>query len=202
MEDLIQNADTLFDERPSSSPPVPLPDVAETTSTYYTYGSLFLSPELPQPGEVQAMGSTTRHNPELVSGILRSTQSPFSSLPLDAAMESRLTPSPTPLLSPLLGFPSSQTLTEGVETTTQEQVIPEARGTKAAETLANSTPAEVASVPPTSVAEWRLRQSRLLPHPEALTAPQSPPESVLSSTSDFPLSSATSLRTRMGTFSP
>ncbi len=211
MEDLIQNAHTLFDERPSPTPPVPSPDGAEITSTY-TYGS-FLSPELPQPAEIEAMGSTTRHRPGLVGGIPTSTQSSFSSLPSDAAMESHLTPSPTPLLSPLLGLPSSQTLTEGVETTPQEQVpvvIPEASGTKAVETLANSTPAEVVSVPPTSVAEWRLRQSRLSPHPEAVTIPQSPPESVLSTTSDFPLSSATSLRTGiatslqtgMGTFSP
>ena len=38
--------------------------------------------------------------------------------------------------------------------------------------------------------------------PDATTIPQSPHESVISSTSDFPLSSATSLRTRMGPLSP
>jgi len=170
----------------------------------YTYGP-FLSPELPQPVEVQAMGSTTGHRPGLFGGIPMSTQSSFSSLPSDAAMESHLTPSLTPLLSPLLGLPSSQTLTEGVETTSQEQVpvvIPGARGTKAVETLVNSTPAEVVSAPPTSVAEWRLRQSRLPPHPEPLAIPQSPPQSMLSNTSDFPLSSATSLQTAMRPFSP
>jgi hypothetical protein len=75
--------------------------------------------------------------------------------------------------SPILLSPlfESPTLTEGVEMTTQG-----------------------------SVAEWRLRQSRL--PPDALTIPQSPPESVLSSLSDFPLSSATSLQSRMGRFSP
>ncbi len=201
MGDLIQNAHTLFDGRPSPSPPVSSPNVVERTSTF-TYGSLFLSPELSQPAEVEAMGSTTRHRPGLVGGILTSTQSSFSSLPSDAAMESRPTTTLTPLLSPLLGLPSSQTLTEGVETTTQEQVVPEARGTKVVETLANSTPAEVVSVPTTSVAEWRLHQSRLPPQPEAVTIPQSPPESALSSTSDFPLSSATSLQTGIGRFSP
>ncbi len=197
MEDLIQNAHTLFDERPPPSPPVPSLDVAGTTSTY-TYSSL-LSPELPQPAEVEAMGSTTRHRPGLIGGIPTSTQSSFSSSPSDAAMESRLTPSPTPLLSPLI--PSSKTLAEGVETTMQEQVIPEARGTKAVETLPHSTPPEVVPVSPTSVAEWRLRQSQLSPHPEAPRIPQSPPESVLSSTSEFPLSSATSLQTAMRPFS-
>ncbi|KAH8989386.1 hypothetical protein EDB86DRAFT_3081124 [Lactarius hatsudake] len=196
LEDLIQNANTLFDERPSP------PDAAETTSTQ-TYGSLFLSPELPQPAEVLA--SPTRHRRGLVGGVPTSIQSSssFSSSPSDAATESRLTPSPTGLLSPLLGLPSSQTLTEGVETTTQEQAIQEAGGTKAVETLPDSTPANVVSVPPTSVAEWRFRQSLLLPpHPEPLTIPQSPPESVLSGTSDFPLSSATSLQTGIGVFSP
>ncbi len=199
MEDLIQNAHTLFDERPPPSPPVPSLDVAGTTSTY-TYGSL-LSPELPRPAEVGAMGSTTRHHPGLIGGIPTSTQSSFSSSPSDAAMESRLTPSLTPLLSPVMGLPSSKTLAEGVETTMQEQVIPEARGTKAVETLLHSTPPEVVPVSPTSVAEWRLRQSQLSPHPEAPRISQSPPESVLSSTSEFPLSSATSLQTAMRPFS-
>jgi hypothetical protein len=200
MEDLIQNVDILFDERPPPSSPVPSPDMTETTSTI-AFGSFF-SPEFPHPTEVEA-GSTTRHHPTFVDGIPMSTQPSFSSLPLDAAMESRLTlaPSPNSLLSPLLGFPSSRTLTEGVKTTTQG-FIPEVRDSEAVETLPNSTLAEVVSVPPTSVAERRLPQSRLPPHhPEAVTIPQSPPESVLSSTSDFARSSVTSLQTRMG-FSP
>jgi hypothetical protein len=196
MEDLIRNAHTLFDEQPSPSPPIPSFN-AETT-TLYTYGSLFLSPELPQ---VQAVGSRTAHRSGLVGGAPSSTRSSLS-LPSDAAMESRLTPSPAPLLSPLLGPPSSQTLTEAVEMTAQEELIPEARGPKSKETLVDSTPAEVVSVPLSSVAEWRLRQSRLPPQTDSMTIPQSPPESVLSSMSDFPLSSATSLQTRMGPFSP
>jgi hypothetical protein len=51
--------------------------VAETTSI--THGSLFLSSELPQPTEVHAMDSTTRHHPVIVGGIPTSTQSSFSS---------------------------------------------------------------------------------------------------------------------------
>ncbi len=187
MEDLIQNAHTLFDERPSPSPPVPSPHVAKTASTY-TYRSLFLSPELPQLAEVHAMGSTTRHRPGLVCGIPSSTQSSFSLLSSDAAMESCLTPSPTPLRRPLPGPPSSLILTEGVETTTQQQIISKARGTKV-----------VISPLFTSVAGSRPPQPRLHPHQEALTIPQSPPESVLSSSTDPALASAsTSLQTRMG----
>ena len=197
MEDLIQNAHTLFDERPSESPPVPSSDVAEP-KTAHTYSSLFLSPELPQSAEVQAAGSTSRHRPGFVDGIPASTHSSFSSFPTDASPESRLTPPPIDLLSPLLGLSSSKTLAEGVETTTQEQLIPEARGTEAIMTLPNSTPPDVVPLPaPTSVAEWRLHQSRLPPDPEALTTPQSPPESLLSSMSNVPLSSAMSLQTRM-----
>ncbi|KAH8986341.1 hypothetical protein EDB92DRAFT_2116474 [Lactarius akahatsu] len=151
MEDLIQNAYTLFDEHPS-----PSPDAAVPTSTF-TYGSLFLTPELPQT-EVQAIGSTTRHRQEFLRGAPTSAQPSFSSLPSDTAVESHLTPSPTPLLSPLLGFPSSQqTLTE---MTMQEPVTPEVRGTKAVEGLAKSPLAEVVSIPPTSVAEWRSRLPR------------------------------------------
>ncbi|KAI9456974.1 Rho GTPase activation protein, partial [Lactarius psammicola] len=144
MEDLIRHARTLFDERPSPSPTVPPPHVTEATSTL-TSGS-FLSPELSQSPEGQAMSPTTRYHPGLVGGIPTSTQSSLSSLPSDASMESHLAPSLTPLLSPLQGLPSSQSLLEGltggVETTRQEQVIPEARSTQAVETLINSTLAE------------------------------------------------------------
>ncbi|KAI9431838.1 Rho GTPase activation protein [Lactarius psammicola] len=196
LEDLIQNANTLFYERPSPLPPVHPPHMAETGSTFTP--DSFLSPDLPQPAEVQAMGSTTRHRPGPVGGILTATQSSLPSLPSDSVTESRLTPSPTSLLSPLQGPLSSRIFTEGVETTTQEQVIPEARGTQAVETLGNSTPA----IPLTSVAEWRLRQSRLSLRPEAVTMPQSPPESVISFTSDFPLSSATSSHAGMGRLFP
>jgi len=177
MEDLIQNVHTLFDERPSPPSPFSSPDVAETMSTL-TYGSSFLSHE---PAEVQVVRPGHQHNLGFVGGIPTSTQSSFSSLvPSDAVMESRFTPLAAPVLSPLLGLSS---LTEGVETTAQEQVIPEVRGIKAVEILATSTPAEVVSVPLTSVAEWRSQQLRI------------PPESVVSRTSDRPLSSATSLQT-------
>ncbi|KAH8996989.1 hypothetical protein EDB86DRAFT_3243261 [Lactarius hatsudake] len=173
LEDLIRNAHTLF-EQPSTSP-IPPPYVTKTTSTLtMTYGSC-LSPELPQPAEVQATGSTTRHLPGLMGGIPTFIQ---SSLPSGTAMEGHLTPSPTPLLSPLLELPSSTILTEAVETTTQEQVVLEVRGAEMVETFLDSSPPKV--VPPTSVAEWRLHQSQLPPHPEPLTVPQSSLDSVSS----------------------
>ncbi|KAF8269704.1 hypothetical protein EI94DRAFT_1724481 [Lactarius quietus] len=200
MEDLIQHVHTLFDERPSPSQPGLSSNAAETIYTYtpstYTYSALFSSSE---PPGVPATATTTRHRPGPVGVIPTSTQSSFSS-PSDATMESRPTLPPTGLLSPLLGLPSSQTLAEEVETTTQEPTIP--NDTKEVETSAISDPEELRLVPVTSVAEWRLRQLQLSPRPEAVTIPQSPPESVLSSRSGFPLSSATSLRTGMGGNSP
>jgi hypothetical protein len=197
MEDLIQNAYTLFDERPSQSPPVPSSHVAEATSTH-TDGSSFLSPELPQFAEVRATGSTSRHRPGLVDDSPAFTLSSFSSFPSDYSVVSRLTPPSFDLLSPLLGLSSSKTRT-GVETTTQERPIRQARRTGAIGTLPNSTRPDVVPLPaPTSVAEWRLHQSRVPPDPEALRRPRTPPESILSSTSDSPHSSATSLQTRMG----
>ena len=191
LEDLIRNAHTLFDEPPSTTPTVPSPPMAETTSTFPS-GSL-LSAELPQPSEVGAMGSATQPHPGLVRVIPTSAQLSFSSLPSHIAVESSPTPSPTTLPSSLLGLPSSNNLVEGVETTSQEYVIPEVRGTEVMETLVFGPSSEVVSVPPTSVTEWRLRQSQLPPQPDAVTIPQSPPESMLSSTSDLPLSSVMSL---------
>ncbi|KAN0140324.1 hypothetical protein V8E53_002220 [Lactarius tabidus] len=192
LEDLIQNAPTLFDKLPSQSPPVPSSNIAEVTSTD-TYGSLFLSPESPESAEVEATGSSSRHRPGIVDGTPASAQSSFSSFPSDASPDSRSAPPQTALLSPLLGLSSSKTLMEGVETTAQEQLVPEARDTEVVK-----TPPDVVPLPgPTSVAEWRLHQSQLSPDPEAQSIPQTPPGSVLSSTSDFPLSSATSLQTRL-----
>ena len=191
LEDLIRNVHTLFDKSPSTSPRVPSPQAADTTSTFPS-GS-FSSAELSQPSEVDVMGSTSQHRPGLLSVIPASTQSSFPSLPSHVAMEHRLIPSPTALPSSLLGLPSSNVLVEVVKTTSQEQVIPKVRGTEAVETLADGPSSEVVSVPPTSVTEWRLRQSQLPPQPDAVTIPQSPPESVLSSSSDLPHSSVMSL---------
>ena len=169
MEDLIRNAHTLFNERPSQPPPVPSFKVAEATSTH-TYGS-FLSPGFPQSSEIQPTGSTSRHRPGIVDGVRASTQPSSSAFPSDGAVVNRFTPPLASLTSPLRELSLSRMPTEGVQTTTQER-LPKVRGTKG--------------------------KSRALPHSETPTIPQSPPESILSSASGFPLSSATSLQTRMG----
>ena len=194
MEDLIQNAHTLFDTRPSP-PPISSSYVAEATSNN-TYGSMFTTPESSQAAQVQGTGSTIRNRPWLADGIptSRSTQPSFPSLPSDSAMEIRLASSPTSFLSPLLGFPSPRVLAGGAETTpTQGQILPEGRDVEA-EKLANGIPAEVAP------STWsRPSQPRPLPQPEAL---QSPSDTVSSNSSYIPPSSATSLQTRLANFSP
>lgn len=202
LKDLIQNVHTLFDERRPLTPPVPSLDVSETTSAPSL--DSFLSPEPAGSADVQAISTPGQHYPSLVqvgdTPVL--AQLSFSSLLSDTTSENHLTPGPSqnPFIGPLLGlrFPSSQTLNEEMETTTGEK----ARELNAVETLSNSTlaPPEVsAQVTPSSVAEWRLQvPSQLPPQPEVPTIPQSPTESVPSSISDFPLSSATSMQTRMG----
>ena len=120
MEDLIHNARSLFDERPFQPPHVPSFDAAEMTSTD-TDGSLFLSPEFPQPSDVQATGSTSRHRPGIVDGIHVSTQSSFSTFPSDhGTSANRFTPLQTSLMSPQRGLSSSKMPTEEMEATTQE----------------------------------------------------------------------------------
>lgn len=147
MEDLIQNAHTLFYKRHFLSPSVPSSSVADTASA-------------------------SRYRPWLFYGNPTATQ-PFPSSPSDTSMDIRLT-------SPRW------------ETTTLGPVMPEVRDAQVVKTL------EAVAVPPTSTAEWR---SRPLPQPEAVTTLQSPTETVQSSTSYIPASSATSLQTRMGRFS-
>ena len=126
------------------------------------------------------------------------------SLLSDSDSESRLTPSLTPFSNPHgipQSSPSSQTLKEGVETTTQDRVVPKAMEIKTVEILSNSTialPEASAQVAPSFVAEWRLRvPSQLSLQTEAPTIPPSPTESVVSSISECHVSSATSLQTTL-----
>ena len=186
MEDLIRNVHTLFDDQPSTSPSVSSPAAPST----FPSGSS-LSADLLQPSEADATGRATRRL-RILGVIPTSTHTSFSSLPSGVALESHLTPSPTALV----GLPPSNILVEGIETHSQEQVATEAKGTEVVEpeALANSPPPEVGSVLSSSVAEWQLRQSQLSQQLGEVTVPQSPSDSVLSSsTSDLPLSSVMSL---------
>ena len=188
MEDLIQNAPILFDEHPLQSSPNPPPHMAETMSTLSN--SSLLSSEFSLPTEAQAVGPTAGHRRSLVSNIPASTQSSFPISHPDSPVEGRLIPALVPLLSPLLGLSPSQTFRERTETTTEEQDIPEARGSQGVGTLPNSLLQEVVSGASTSDAGWWLPHPGLRQHSEEPTIPQSPPESVRSSSTDFSFSSA------------
>ena len=95
--------------------------------------------------------------------------------------------------SPGRGLSLLQTPMGVVETTEGTQG---ARGSKAVEVLSNNTPQGGLSPLPTSVAEWRHQVRQPEEHPQpALTIPQSPTGSVLSSSLDFMRSSATSSQT-------
>jgi hypothetical protein len=177
MEDLIQNAQILFDEHPPPSSPVPSPHIEQTTPTL-SFGPL-MSAELSRSAEAQAVGSTTQDRSGLVGGTPTSSLSSVSPSQLDAAVEGHLSPPMVPVLSPLLGLSSSQTLHGILEATTQERVVHNARGTQ-------TEPTDVDSVPPTSsVADWWLPQLGLHAHIGDPMVPQSPPESVRSSSTDF-----------------
>jgi hypothetical protein len=177
MEDLIQNAQILFDEHPPPSSPVPSPHIEQTTPTL-SFGPL-MSAELSRSAEAQAVGSTTQDRSGLVGGTPTSSLSSVSPSQLDAAVEGHLSPPMVPVLSPLLGLSSSQTLHGILEATTQERVVHNARGTQ-------TEPTDADSVPPTiSVADWRLPQPGLHAHIGDPMDPQSPPESVRSSSTDF-----------------
>ncbi|KAH8997043.1 hypothetical protein EDB86DRAFT_2917669 [Lactarius hatsudake] len=145
------------------------------------YGSLFLTPEFPQYSEVQATGSVLRPRPRPISHIHMSSQSTSSVSPPDSTVDlsGRLTPTLVPLLSPLPGFSRSRGSSETKEAPTREQFKHQPRSREAI--FSNSSQ----------------------DHLEALSLSLSPGGgSVLSDITDYPLSSATSLRSAMGTYSP
>jgi hypothetical protein len=180
MEDLIQNAQGLFDERPAPSEPVPSPHMEETMSTL-SFGP-FMSAHFSRSAKAQAVGSATRDRSDLVGGTPTSTLSSFSPSQLDAPLEGRLAPLTVPLLSPLLGLSPSQTLQERLEMTTQERVIHDTDDTP----VIGTEPTEVDAVPPTSsIADLWLPQPGLHEHMGELMVPQSPSESVRSNSTDF-----------------
>ncbi|KAH9032156.1 hypothetical protein EDB85DRAFT_1274353 [Lactarius pseudohatsudake] len=167
LEDLIQNAQALFNEGPLPPlpPPVPTLHVAQTVPMS-TYSSL-LTPESSQSTEVHAIDSTSRHP-------FTSNQSPSSPSLSDSHVGTpgrRLAPT-DPLAKPPAGASVVTDPSGGMETTTQEQAILKARGTKAVKTFRNSTPGPSKLIP-TSGADWWLQP----PSHQGVT--QSLPESIV-----------------------
>ena len=198
MEDLIRNAQALFHEYPLPPTP-PSSTQAEETASITSYGSVFLSPDVQQHSEVQAMGSFLRPRP--VSLIYPSTQSTSSVSPSDSPVDvsSRATPNMVPLLSPLPGFSRSPSSTETKETTTREQVRNKVRSKEA---IFLNPSQDVDPPPPHPTASRRLSQQ---PYSEALALSLNPgagSQLLDVNITDNPLSFATSLPTAMGAYSP
>lgn len=175
MEDLIQNAHTLFDE-PISPSSLPSDHTHGPRNSMISYSSLFESSLFAEPHIISPEGSSARSS----SSIFPSDYSPNLSIP------PRLPPSL--FLSPLLGLSPSQTLTDGTDSPEPEEVIPQV--TKSSHT----------SPPLTSASTQQLPQQR--PHIQISTVPHSPPTSLPSSSAFHPASSATSLQSELRTFSP
>lgn len=197
MEVLIKNAQTLFHEYPLPPTPPSSTGLAEETSSVISYGSLFLTPEFPQYPEVQATGSVFRPRSRPISHIHVSSQSTSSVSPSDSTgdLSGRLTPTLVPLLSPLPGFSRSRGSSETKEAPTREQFKHQPRSREA---IFSNSSQDVGPPPPQSMVSRRQPQ-----YLEALSLSLSPGAgSVLSDITDQPLSSATSLRSAMGAYSP
>ncbi|KAI9433313.1 Rho GTPase activation protein [Lactarius indigo] len=111
MEDLIQNAHTLFDE-PFSPPPPPSAHAGSRYSTI-SYSSLFSSTLFAEPQAIGPEGSASARSS---STIFLSASSVELSTPPGL---------PNTLPSPLMGFSPLDTPTDGRDTLGPEQVIPE-----------------------------------------------------------------------------
>lgn len=198
MEVLIRNAQALFHEYPL--PPTPPSAQAEETASMIGCGSLFLSPEFPQYSEVQDMGPVLQPRPLPLSHMHTSAQPTSSVSPQDSPVDisGRLTPTLIPLLSPPSGFSPSRSSPDTKETPTRGQVKHNA---SSREVLFPASSQDVVPPPPQPTATRRLSQQR--PYSGVFSLSLSPGAgSLLSDITDHPFSSATSLQSVMGAYSP
>ncbi len=171
MENLIDNAHTLFDERlPPSSPPLPPAPTGEPVPVI-SYGSSHTKvalPPLPQLGEALGADFSPQLPPRPTGSIHPSTRSnpPMSS--------SRLIADPSASIPPAALPPRIQTTTDAIDQSTRQSVV---SGTS---TLVEKAPEPAQDfVPPptaTRASEWYQGEQHL--------APESAPETPLTDTID------------------
>ena len=179
MEDLISNANTLFDESLSPSPQSSA--LAGARNSIISYSSLFESSPYAEPHVV---------DPE-VSTSARSSSSMF---PSDTSMDlsrPRTLP-PNLFLNPVMGLSPPQTPMNGRYSSGSEQVIPDGEDSSTVMVLPHTSP------PLTSATKQQLSQE--LPFLQVSTIPHIPPKSPSSSSAFHPASSTTSLQTEMESF--
>ena len=124
MEDLIENAQTLFDDRlPQSSPPLP-PAPAGEPVPVISYGSSHTQITLPQSGEAQVADFTPQLPPRPTSSIHPSARCPPMS---PSRVTANLSALSTPMQSTLPPLPLKiQTSTDATgQPRKQEQTTPD-----------------------------------------------------------------------------
>jgi hypothetical protein len=131
MENLIDNAHTLFDEYlPPSSPPLP-PAPTDKPVPPISYGSSHAKVALPPSGEAPGADFTPELPSRPTASIHPSTRynPPMSPTRLGTDPSAFTTPAPlVPLLPPRI-----QTTTEAIERPTREQVVSNTRATEVVE---------------------------------------------------------------------
>ncbi|KAH8979700.1 Rho GTPase activation protein [Lactarius hatsudake] len=133
MEDLIQNAQTLFDEPISPSPPPS--DHAGPRFSTISYSSLFANTLFAEPHIIGSEGSASARSSLIIVPSISSVE--LSTPP-------RL---PNFLPSPLLGLSPLETPTDGRDPPEPEQFIPEVRGSSAITTLPRALPTRTDHLP-------------------------------------------------------
>jgi hypothetical protein len=157
MEDLIENAQVLFDERlPHSSPPLPPAPAGEPVPDI-SYGSSHTKvTTLPQPsesGEAQVADFTPQLPPRPTSSIHPSARSNPPKSPPHMVVD--LLSTPTSITSSTAVSLTVQTPTDEGEKPMQVQVNPNASATEVVERVSNQTQV---SIPPSPVSTQNQQQ--------------------------------------------
>jgi len=137
MEDLIENAHILFDERLPSSPPLPPAPAGEAVPAI-SYGSSHTKIALAQCGEVQVADFTPELPPRPTGSIHPSARGnpPMSPSRLSTDLPAAATAAQSPPLPPLpLQVPVS---TDATEQSTHEQVVPDTNVAEAVKRVPDS----------------------------------------------------------------
>jgi hypothetical protein len=166
MENLIDNANTLFDERlPPSSPPLPPAPTGEPVPvvSYSSFHTKVALPPLPQSGEALGLDFTPQLPARPAGSIHPSTRSnpPMSPSRLNADPSAPTQPIPPAALPSRI-----QTATDATEQSTRESLISDT--SMLVEKV--PVPAQDFVPPPTATREWYQGEQQL----EAESAPETP----------------------------
>jgi len=163
MENIIDNAHTLFDERLPSSPPLPPAPTGEPVPVI-SFGSSHTKvelPPLPQSEEAPGVDFTPQLPTRPAGSIHPSTR---SNPPMSPSRLSADPSVPTQSIPPAALPPRIQTATDATEQSTRESIVSDTS------TLKAPVPAQDFVPPPTATREWYQGEQQL----EAESAPETP----------------------------